>query len=61
MTVPNDESEPTRPDKDVLGGPDPAGREDEIGGGPQPPGDETFGGPDVEGREDVMGRPPEDR
>ena len=42
---------------DTRGGPDPGGREDELGG-PAPEGAiDTLGGPDPGGREDEIGGP----
>ena len=40
---------------DILGGPDPGGREDVIGGREGDPTQDTLGGPDPGGREDVIG------
>ena len=53
------EPEPSRRQWDTLGGPDPGGREDELGG-PDLPGTDTLGGPDPGGQEDEL-RPPAKR
>jgi hypothetical protein len=48
---------PAEESRDTLGGPDPGGREDELGG-PAPEGaTDTLGGPDPGGREDELGGP----
>ncbi|HLH58817.1 MAG TPA: hypothetical protein VKV33_06660 [Streptosporangiaceae bacterium] len=40
---------------DTFGGPDPGGREDELGGAEPAGAPDTFGGPDPGGREDELG------
>jgi hypothetical protein len=42
---------------DLLGGPDPAGPEDELAGPGAAPGDDTLGGPDPAGPEDELAGP----
>jgi hypothetical protein len=49
--------EPTRHGQDVLGGPDPAEWEDELGGPDRPAVADTLGGPDPAEWEDVLGGP----
>jgi hypothetical protein len=48
-------SEPAKETFDTLGGPDPGGREDELGGGTPDGAKDTLGGPDPGGPEDELG------
>jgi hypothetical protein len=61
-TMARDTSAPGPDDRtrDTLGGPDPGGREDEIGGPAATGAEDTFGGPDPGGREDEIGGPAAD-
>jgi hypothetical protein len=48
---------PAEEGRDTLGGPDPGGREDELGGPTREGATDTLGGPDPGGREDEISDP----